>query len=369
MKTTFLLSLLLVVSITGCSKPPLHPPATPETVQGFTVVNAASSRIPDLIVAVGTVRSVQTAHVAAQMTGSVVSVNVHEGDLVRQGQVLATLDPAQPQAGLERARATLAAMQHELGAAEAEKRLAESTLQRFETLYQRRSVSPQEYDEVKARHVGALARAEAAQAGANQAQAAVAQAQSAFGYTRLRAPFAGIITERKADPGSLAMPGIPLLTVEDTTRYRLEAAVDENHLRFVKLGSPVPIAIDAYPEEVLEGRVSQIIPAADANTRTFLVKIDLPQKEILRTGLFGRASFARGERESLMVPATAVVERGSLKAVYVVGLDQIAALRYVTLGTQQGDRVEVLSGLSPNESIVAAPLDREIGGKKIGVQP
>jgi RND family efflux transporter MFP subunit len=269
---------------------------------------------------------------------------------------------------VERAQAALSAAQHEVAATQTERSLTESTLKRFETLYQRKSVSPQEYDEIKARYEGAVARAEAAQSGESQARAAVVQAQTAFSYTKLRSPYIGVVTERKADPGVLAAPGMPLLTVEAAGRYRLEATIDEANSRFVHVGEFVPVTLGAYPDQQFSGKVMQIVPAADPNTRTFLVKIELPSNSVLRSGLFGRASFSRGERESLLVPRTAVVDRGALKGVYVVGADQVASLRYITAGHAVGDRLEVLSGLNAKEAIVVSPGDREMGGKRVEVQ-
>ncbi|MGZ4816486.1 MAG: efflux RND transporter periplasmic adaptor subunit [Terriglobales bacterium] len=357
----------LILAAAGCSSSKQEKAAIPETVR-MAVFTTATSRVPDLITAVGTIRAAETAQISAQMMGNVISINAREGDAVKQGQVLATIDPAQAQAGLERAQAAVSAAQHELSAAETERSLTESTLKRFDTLYQRKSVSPQEYDEVKARYQGAVARADAAQAGEAQAKAALAQAQSAFGYTKLRAPFNGIVTERKADPGVLAAPGMPLLTVEAAGRYRLEATVDEANLRYVHIGAIVPVMLDAYADQPLSGKVSQIVPAADPTTRTFLVKIEFPSNPVLRSGLFGRANFTRGERDSLVVPRTAVVDRGALKGVYVIGPDQLASLRYVTVGDMVGDRLEVLSGLNAREAVVLAPGDLEIGGKRVEVQ-
>jgi len=368
MKKLLLLSLSLILGAAGCSSSKPEKPAAPETVHGLAVYTTATTQVPDFITAVGTVRAVETAQISAQMMGDVLSVNVREGDAVKQGEALATIDPAQSQAALERAQAALAASQHELAAAQTQRSLTESTLKRYDTLYQRKSVSPQEYDEVKARYQGAVAQAEAAQAGEAQARAAVAQAQTAFGYSRLRAPFNGIVTERKVDPGALAAPGMSLFTIEAVGRYRLEVSIDEASLRFASIGASVPVAIDAYPDHHLSGRVVQIVPAADPSTRTFLVKLELPADPMLRSGLFGRATFARGERDALAVPKAAVVKRGSLKGVYVVGPDQIASLRYVTLGGTVGDQLEVLSGLSAKEAVVLSPGDREIGGKRVEVQ-
>jgi RND family efflux transporter MFP subunit len=367
MNKALLLSLSIVLTAAGCSTPKQEA-AAPETVRGIAIFTTNTARVPNLITAVGTIRAAETAQISAQMMGNVVAINVREGDAVKQGEVLATIDPAQAQGSVESAQAVLSAAQNEVSAAQTERALSESTLKRFDTLHQRKSVSPQEYDEVKARYQGAVARAEAAQSGEAQAKAAVTQAQTVFSYTKLRSPFNGMVSERKADPGVLAAPGTPLLTVEATGRYRLEATVDEGSLRFVHMGDVVPVTLDAYPDQQLSGKVTRIVPAADPNTRTFLVKIELPPNTILRSGLFGRASFSRGERESLVVPRTAVVDRGALKGVYVVGADQIAALRYITVGDTVGDGLEVLSGLSAKEAIVLSPGDREIGGKKVEVQ-
>jgi RND family efflux transporter MFP subunit len=367
MNKVLVLPFCLVLFVASCSSKHDHSPSY-EVVRDVAVQAATDSRVPDLIVAVGTVRAAETSQIAAQVMGNVTSVNVREGDSVNQGRILATVDPTQAVAGLQRAEAALAATQHELAAAEAEKALTESTLKRFDTLYQRKSVSPQEYDEMKARFQGALARAEAAQAAAYQAKAGVKQAQTDFSYTKLRAPFAGIVTERRVDPGTLATPGMHLLTIEALGHYRLEATIDETDLHFVNVGDSVPVVFDSRPDQPLTGKVTHIVPAADPNTRTFLLKIELPPDPMLRSGLFGRASLSRGERDSLMVPKTAIVDRGALKAVYVVGADQIASLRYVSVGQLLGDHWEVLSGLNANEAIVVAPMDKEIGGKKVEIR-
>ena len=368
MKKLLLLSLGVIFAAAGCSPEKTASAAAPETVHNVALVKAIETEVPDVLPAIGTVRASETAQLSAQMMGNVTSMNVREGDTVSQGQVLATIDPSQAQAGLERAQAAFSAAQHELAAAQSERTLAESTLKRYDTLFERKSVSPQEYDEVKARFQNAAARTEAAQAGQSQARAAVTQAQAAFGYTKIRAPFNGVVTERKVDPGALAAPGMSLLTVESTGRYRLEVNVDEASLRFVKEGQVVPVALDAYPDKQISGKLAQIVPAADPASRTFLVKIELPHDTVLRSGLSGRANFSRGERPSLVLPKTAVVERGALKGVYVVGADQVASLRYVTVGDTIGDRFEVLSGLTAQESIVLSPGDRELGGKRVEVQ-
>jgi RND family efflux transporter MFP subunit len=221
---------------------------------------------------------------------------------------------------------------------------------------------------VKARYQAALARRDMKRAGQTQAKAALAQAHTSFSYTRILAPFDGVVTERKADPGALASPGLPIFTVEAQGHYRLEATVNENDLRYVRMGEQVPVVVDALETSELEGKVAQIVPAADPGSRSFLAKIDLPADARLRSGLFGRAQFSRGKRSSLLIPQTAVLERGQLQGVYVLDPNKIADLRYVTLGKTTGPEVEVLAGLQEGERVVAKPGDLDLSGKRIEAQ-
>jgi RND family efflux transporter MFP subunit len=298
------------------------------------------------------------------MMGNIVEVRVHEGDRVQRGEVLAVIDDAQPQAAVARATAADAAAQQELVAAQSDLTLADSTLKRYQTLYERKSVSPQEFDEVKARQQAGQARRDMAQAGQAQAKAALTQARTSLGYTRIRAPFDGVVTEKNADPGTLASPGMPIFTVEDVRRYRLEATVNETDLRYLRIGQQVPVTIDALDHE-LTGKVAQIVPAADPGSRSFLVKIDLPADTRLHSGLFGRAQFSRGEKPALLIPRTAVLERGQLQAVFVLDQNKVAALRYITPGKPFEAKIEVLAGLQDGERIVASPGELDLSGKHV----
>ena len=115
----------------------------------------------------------------------------------------------------------------------------------------------------------------------------------------------------------------------------------------------------------LKGRVVEIVPAADSASRSFLVKIEVPSDPALRSGLFGRAQFSRGERSALLIPRTAVVERGQLQGIYVLDQNSVAGLRYITLGKPSGAQVEVLAGLQAGETLISDPGSRELSGKKI----
>lgn len=366
---TGLLSLLVgLMLLAACTEKTSEIAQQPDTVRDVVLVAAERAPVPNVLEAVGTVRAAQQAQVASQMMGTVVSISVNAGDSVKRGQLLARIEDAQPRASVESAQAAADAANHEYAAASTEAKLAETTLKRYESLFEKRSVSPQEIDEVRARAEAARARVEMARAGVARARSAVAQANTTYAYTRLVAPFDGVVTERRVDPGALASPGMPLFTIEKAGQYRLEASVDESGMSAVRLGATVPIVVDALGAGALNGRVAQIVPAADPSSRSFMVKIDLPATPQVRSGLFARARFVRGERESILVPRHAVIERGQLHGVYVLSASKIADLRYITVGSPASDKVEVLSGLSAGEQIVAVPEGRDLAGKKIEVR-
>jgi RND family efflux transporter MFP subunit len=365
--STWLAVTVAVSGLSGCSNERRIEAAAPESVSNVQVVVAQKTMVPDWLEAVGTVRAAQTSQLASQIMGNIIAVQAREGEPVETGQVLVVIDDAQLRAAVEQATAAELAAQKDASAAESELAFAEITLKRYQQLYDKKSVSPQEFDEIKTREQSAEARRDMARAELAQANAVLAQARNSLGYTRIRAPFAGVVTERKADPGTLASPGMPILTLEDTRNYRLEVTVDESDVRLVRIGQSAPVNIAGITE--IPGKVVQMVPAADPGSRSFLVKIELPKDPHLRSGLFGRAQFPRGERSALLIPRAAVVERGQLQGVYILDSEQIAGMHYVTLGRTSGQQVEVLSGLEGGEKIIAAPGDRELGGKRIVARP
>lgn len=341
--------------------------AAPESGGRVVVAEAAEREVPEYVEAVGTVRATQLAQMAAQVMANITRVHVKEGDRVRRGQVLVSLDAAAAAAGYQRASSGASGAEQERLAAEADYALAQSTYERYRGLQAKNSVSPQEMDEVEARYRAAAARRERAQAGVAEARAAASQARTMLGYSQLRAPFDGVVTARFADEGTLAAPGAPLVVVEDLSAFRLEISVDEADVAALGAGASVPVVIEALGNDTITAKVARIVPAADPGSRTFLVKLDLPRDARLRSGLYGRARLARGTRKAVLVPADALLARGQVQAVYVVGTDEVATLRYVTAGGRFDDDVEVLSGVSAGERVVRDPQQRELAGRRVEV--
>jgi multidrug efflux pump subunit AcrA (membrane-fusion protein) len=326
--------------------------------------------------AVGTVRSATSSVLGAQIGGTVREIRVKPGDRVRRGEVLALLDDRSPRAQLASADAGVAAskaglteVENALEAAAAQRKLAEATYHRYRELLAKNSVTRQEFDGAEAAYKSAVANEAAAaarkqqmQAQGEQAQSQRESAQTMFSYTQIVSTSDGLVTAKFVDPGTLVMPGTPILTVEDTGRYRLEAGVPEDMLASIHLGQQAQVTTGGRQ---FPGSVVEIVPAADPGSRTFIVKVALPTACNARSGEYGTAAFRTGELKALAVPRTALVERGQLEGVYVIGSDDLVEYRLVKTGRTLGDRLEILSGLSDGERLATSQLYRLSEGVKV----
>lgn len=297
--------------------------APQNTIQA-SVFEAKQTSVPIRVEVTGQVAAIFQATLSSRIQGTIDKLLVREGAKVSKGQVLIWLDSRDLQADVARA--------------DADVENTKAHLDRMDQLYAQDAVSKQEMENaIRAYRV----------AEANR-KAAAAQ----LSYTVVRAPFDGVITEKNVEAGELASPGQPLLKMEDPRRLRLEATVAEGDLKSVSTGDQVPITIDALGEDVLIGKVSQILPAGDPRTHTFMVKVDLPDTPGLKSGMFGRFQLDKGTTPTILVPLTAIVERGELTSLYAVGADRVARLRWVKLGRRFENQVEILSGLNEGERVL-----------------
>ena len=354
------------VLLVGCGKEPERKPTRTESKPVAVRTETVSiTDWPTIYEATGTVRARTTATISSRWMASVREVKVQAGDRVREGQTLVVLDSRDLEAGTRRADAARAEVKSGIPeadsgvvAAQASLDLAQTTFGRMQDLFQKKSISNQEFDEASARLKAARAALDMAKARRGQLNARLAQAEQEVRsaeinrtYSEIASPFSGVVTAKTVDPGAMAVPGAPLLTIERDGAFRLEASVEESRLSSIRVGQQVGVAIDGV-EQTITARVSEIVPAIDAAARSGIVKIDLPGIRGLRSGQFGRATFTSGNRRVIEIPVNAVAERGQLQSVLVVD-NGIARLRLVTLGETRGNRREVLSGLSENDRVVA----------------
>lgn len=346
-------------------------------------VRAATAHVeplPTIYRASGTIRGRSTAILTSKITGFVRTVLVRPGDSVTSGQLLAELEANDVRASVSRARASLsqavaerAGAETAIEAASAAATLAKNTHERVTQLFDQRAVSQQTYDEQEERLHSALAHERMARAqlsavssSIEEAKAALAESQAMLAYSKIVAPFAGRVLERRIDPGALASPGTPLLVLADEGTVRVEAAVEES--RTPALGDEASIEIEAI-DRAVTGKVSEIVPSVDVASRAFVVKVDLPSGlPSLRPGTFARVGFRVGSRPRLVVPTGALDELGSLQRVFVVE-NGSARLRMITRGDAQGPWTEVLSGLGAGERVVLDPPANLHDGSRVQVAP
>lgn len=309
-------------------------PSTAASAPATVIVE--EREIADVVDWPGTVTARLSAEVAPAVMARVLEVRVQAGSAVRRGDVLATLDGRDLTARRQQAEAALAA-------ATALARQADADLGRARQLFAKQAFTRQDLDAAEAR--AATARAQAA-----QAADALAEARVRLGETEVRAPFDGIVAERRVDPGDTAGPGAPVVVLQDPSTLRLEADVAEHCAAPLAVGMALPVRVGAPPVE-LTARIEELAPVADPASRTRHVKAVLPADAALRPGAFASLRLACGTHLAVLVPSASVRRAGQLETVRVV-VDGTPLVRSVRTGKPVGEQVEVLSGLRGGDVVV-----------------
>jgi multidrug efflux pump subunit AcrA (membrane-fusion protein) len=376
--TTTVAAASLAACTTAAPPPEAASDAAPIPVSTET---AAVGDLATMFEAGGVVRSRLTAPIASRVMAPIAEIHVRPGDRVRAGALLVSLDAREAQANRARAAAALAAADEsrraaetDTAGAEASLQLARATHERIESLFATRSATAQELDQTKAGLSaaeaslrGAQARAAAARAAHEAARASLDAADITSSYVQLTAPFAGIVTTRAADPGAMASPGLPILTLEDPSALQLEVRIDEARAPHVSVGQMVDVALGergTSDEASLRGSVAEIARVEQAS-HAFTVKVDVPATAGVRPGQFGRLRFAGPTRQALSVPTSSVVRRGQLSFAFALDADSRARLRPVSIGEAAGGRVEVLTGVKAGDVVVLNPPPSLTDGARV----
>jgi RND family efflux transporter MFP subunit len=287
---------------------------------------------------IGSVRPVLAAAVSAKVSGAIAAVSVVPGAIVKRGDLLATIDAREIQARLDQASAASIAATQER--------------QRVERMFATKAVSQKELDAAVAR--------------SDSASGALAEARTMLDYTRVTAPFDGVVVRKLCDVGDLAQPGRVLFEMEDPRALRLEVEVPEQLGELIRIGDTIPVRIDSAAFQG-EGRVDEIEPAIRGASRTFLTRITLPPHDTLRSGQFGRALLQLKAQGGVWVSDAAIVSRGQLDLVFVVANDK-AQLRIVRVGRRESGKAEILAGLDEHESVAVTNASSLADGQPIEVQ-
>jgi RND family efflux transporter MFP subunit len=288
----------------------------------------------------GTVEAVDQATVSAQTSGRVAEILYDVDDFVEAGATIMRFTDTEQRAALDSARAALEE-------AEARAAEAESEHTRIAAMFENGTVARARFEQARANRDAAAARLESARAG-------LTNAEQQLQYTIVRAPYAGIVSRRHVEVGELVRPGAPLMSGLSLEHVRVVVDVPQSMLAAIReigkanvyVGGGAPIAAESLT----------FFPVADAATNTFRVRASLPAAGVtLYPGTFVKIGFVVGETERLLLPASAIVRRSELTAVYIVGDDDVT-LRQIRLGRRYGEQVEVLAGLAAGEAIAVDPV-------------
>jgi len=297
-------------------------------VEPVQIAVAELSSAARSIAVTGTVEPIRTVGVVSQIAGVLQAVTVEEGDVVREGAVLARIAAPEIDAQLRSAEAAL--------------EVARTTAERSAKLFEARVLTAAEYE----RDHAALAAARATRD----------QIRTRKGFATVRAPGAGVVLERTVEAGDLASPQLRLFTLADVSTLVVRVPVSELHVTSLRPGGPADVTLDALPGQKLKGTIRRIFPAGDSATRLVPVEVALAGASAsqARPGFLARVTFRLAPRDNvLLVPGTAVLENPRGAVVYVVR-DGKANLRPVERGVSYEGRIEITNGLAVGDSVVVA---------------
>lgn len=381
----FLFLIVLIAAVflfSACSKEEKPKEAAQGPPVAITAALVKAADVPDDIVSVGTVESKKEAAVSAKVMGVIRQVWVEEGDRVGKGQVLLTIDDADIKAkrreAVQAKAEGVAALAEANAAMDEAKAALENTnvnLGRMKNLYADNAVTKKELDDITTQHSMALAKVGQVAAKKKEVQARIAQANAGIsqtdimlGYTVIRSPISGVVTQKMASAGEMATPGRPLVKVVDGHDLRLVATVNEREVSDLTRGQQLRVSVDALPGTEITGRISDIIPAADPATRSFTVKVDLPQESDLMPGMFGKAYLPVGTRKAVLIPDGALVEREGVKGVFVVTPQGTLRFQAVKTGEKSEGLLEAVTGLSGGETVAVGNLSGLTEGMKVSIK-
>ncbi len=347
--------------LTGCSEEQGRDRAIERRpITGVTLEKVSHVETDDYVEASGTIKARTVSTISSKAMGIVTSINFTEGAFVKAGTLLVTIESRDVSEKVAGAEALQREAKKALEAAKENLNLMEATLARYKSLYEGKAISRHEFETIETRARTARLDYERISESTAAAAAGAAQARAYKGYASVVAPYSGVVTQKKIEVGVMASPGTPLLTLEDTSSFTLEAYADERLAGSIKTGMKVEAVIESTGQRV-EGKVSEASSSIDPATRTFLVKIALNGND-LRSGLYASVRFPAGKRHMIIVPSSSIVKKGQLTGVYAVDERRVATYRLIRTGQTVGSGKEVLSGLEAGEEIITKGVDSAFDG-------
>lgn len=359
-----LLSAIIIASLlfAGCSNKvkPGSSEVNRPIISGITMKEVKSITVDEYNETAGTIKAKNVSVIASKVMGTITGILVKEGDRVSAGQMLLTLDNRDVVARVTAAQAGYREAEKALEMTQQNQSLASTTHERYRQLYKDNAISQQQMDQVATQGKVAELDFERAQESVNRAQGSLREAQAYYDFTQVVAPTAGVITAKKIDIGSMAVPGVPLLVLEDDSSYTLEADVDESIAGKIAIGTITEIRVDSLGTSI-QGIITEVAPTIDPATRKLHIKIAV-KGDGLKSGLYAQVKIPMNKKETIVVSKTAIVEKGQLTGVYVVDAKGFIVYRIVRMGKQYDQQVELLSGINAGEKIIVEGLEKVVDG-------
>ncbi|MFH4966220.1 efflux RND transporter periplasmic adaptor subunit [Gaetbulibacter sp. M235] len=350
---TFLALTLLAFSC-GSDEKKLIADDSPITVK---VSSISENDNNPFLTASGTIQAVNSANLSTRLMGFVTNMPVNVGDKVKKGQLLVSINNSDLQAKLSQVNAGIAE-------ATAAFTNAEKDYNRYKNLFSENSASQKEFDDITANYNMAKARLEGAKQMKNEVDAQ-------FAYANIRAPFDGVVTGKYIKNGDMANPGMPLIAMEAPGKFEVMASVPESEISKISKGTSVNVQVKSI-NKTITGKVTELSSSAKNTGGQYLVKVALDETDTsILSGMFVTVQFpmkAQEKSEMVLIPKEAIVTKGQLYGVYTVSESNTALLRWLRIGRTFGNQVEVLSGLSSNESYIISADGKLFNGAKVSIQ-
>lgn len=353
--STLFLSVLIFQS---CSSDKEKSAENGDTPVSVTISKSYANSNGSFVSASGKLVAKNSVNISTRMMGYITSLKAEIGQNVNAGQLLVSINSADVQAKGGQANA-------QISQAQANYNIAKKDYERFQNLYKSQSASQKELDDMQARF-------EMAKAGLNAANQLKNEVNAQYRYTNITAPISGTITAKYAEQGDLASPGMPILTIESPYALQAQVLISEQNITLIQQGMSVDVTLKSLNKTV-SGTVSEISKSAANTGGQYLIKINIHNTSDLLPGMFVNVKFAfknsgkinQDFQESVMIPKSALVEKGQLTGVYVVSSNNTAVLRWLKTGKTFGNEVEILSGLTPQESYIISSNGKLYNGAKV----
>jgi RND family efflux transporter MFP subunit len=342
-----LLMVSAVLTLTGCAEKTAPPTVDPIAV---TATEAKTGKITASTTASAQVEPTLSVYVTAKTSGRVVAIPKEMGDTVKKGDVLVQLEERDAANQFTQANANLAS-------AEAQRAEVERQLARLQTLFNAGAVSKQQVEQLETQLSLVSAQVTAARATADLAR-------TQWEQTRIIAPADGVLAARLVEPGAMVGSGTAVFQLVDLSSVVVKTGVAESDINSIKVGETVPVVVPALENKEFTGKIEAISPAMNPQTRSFQVRVTLPNADgALKGGMFAQVRFAVKELEGVLLPISAVVERNGESAVFVIDGDK-AVQQKVTVTVTSGDTVAV-EGVKPGTKVAVAGQNRLYDGAPV----